>query len=398
MLIVTQKTLVTTDYSWYYRPGRMVMNKLRIGIVVLALALIGLALPAQAQNEVALTHVRVAHFSPDTPAVQIFVNGELGAIQDLSFGEVSGWVELFPGTYEIAVAPVGASIEDAAIGPVDVTLGAGGWYTVSAIGSLTSGTLTASVFNEDYSTLAGDEVSVSVFHAIEDAPAVDVILADGTVLISSLAFGEGAVITVPEGTYDLQVVAAGTSGPAVIDLPGTPLNGATFYLVSAINSLANPGVSLAVLSQSPVSDLIDRTVQTNNSIVDIAVNDGRFTTLVAALQTAGLVEALQGPGPFTVFAPTDAAFADLLDTLGITAEELLARPDLADILLFHVSPTRAFAADVASVQGLETLQGTGLNVGVDDQGVALDFGVRLLQTDIEASNGVIHVIDGVLLP
>lgn len=367
----------------------------RIWIVVAVLSLLAIALPAQSQQ---LTHVRVAHFSPDTPQVQIFVDGEVGAIQNLTFGEISGWVELVPGTYSIAVAPVGASIEDAAIGPLNVTLGAGGWYTISAIGSLTSGSLTAAVTTEPYQALEAGESSVTVFHGIEDAPAVDVILPDGTAIVSNLRFGNGATITVPSGVYDLAVVPSGATSPVVIDLSGTALGSQTYYFVAAVNSLASPGVALSAVSFGQVDSLIGKTYNPN-SIVDIAASDSRFDTLVAALQATGLDAALDGPGPFTVFAPTDAAFAALLSDLGLTAEELLADTALVtNVLLYHVAPTRAFAADVASVNGIETLLGPGINIGVDDQGVALDFNTRLLQTDIEAGNGVIHVIDRVLLP
>lgn len=367
----------------------------RIWIVFAVLALLAIALPAQSQQ---LTRVRVAHLSPDAPQVQIYVNGEVGAIQNLSYGQISGWVELVPGTYNIAVAPVGAPIEQAAIGPVDVRLAPGGWYTVSAIGSLASGTLTAAVDQEPYPALEPGEANVTVFHAIEDAPAVDVILPDGTAIVSNLRFGNGATITVPSGVYDLAVVPSGATSPVVINLAGTALNSQTYYFVAAINSLANPGVALTTVNFGQVDSLIGKTLNPR-SIVDIAASDSRFDTLVAALQATGLDAALQGPGPFTVFAPTDAAFAALLNDLGLTAEELLANTELVtNVLLYHVAPTRAFAADVVSVNGIGTLLGPGINIGIDDQGPALNFNTRLLQTDIEAGNGVIHVIDRVLLP
>ncbi|MEM9952412.1 MAG: DUF4397 domain-containing protein [Chloroflexota bacterium] len=367
-------------------------NALRIVVVVASLML--LTVINQAQQ---LTRVRVAHFSPDTPAVEVYLNGEFSGIQALNFGDISGWVELPAGTYSVAVAPAGTSVEQAAIGPVDLTLTPGGWFTVNAIGSLGSGTLTASVASEPYRILDTDEASVTVFHGIEDAPAVDVILTDGTVLVSGLTFGNSTNITVPAGVYDLAVVPSGTTSPVVIDLSGTALNARTFYYVGATNQLAAPQVALSAIGFGLVENLIDK--EQLPTIVEIAAGDSRFDTLVAALQATGLDAALAGDGPFTVFAPTDEAFADLLATLGITADELLADTDLlTSVLLYHVSPTRAFANDVVGVTGLATLQGSGINVGIDNQGVALDFTTRLLQTDIEGSNGVIHVIDEVLLP
>jgi transforming growth factor-beta-induced protein len=136
------------------------------------------------------------------------------------------------------------------------------------------------------------------------------------------------------------------------------------------------------------------------SIVDIAVADGRFTTLVAALQAAELVDTLQGDGPFTVFAPTDEAFAALGDTV---ATLLLPenKQQLTDILLYHVVPGKVMAADVVGLDGqmVDTaLADKQLSVKVDMGSVYLNETVQVIITDIEASNGVIHVIDAVLLP
>ena len=131
------------------------------------------------------------------------------------------------------------------------------------------------------------------------------------------------------------------------------------------------------------------------TIVDIAAGDSRFGTLVAALQAADLVETLQGEGPFTVFAPTDDAFAKLPEG---TVESLLADiPALADVLLYHVVAGNVMAADVVALQSAATVQGGSVAIAVDGNSVRIND-ARVLITDIEASNGVIHVIDTVLLP
>lgn len=136
-------------------------------------------------------------------------------------------------------------------------------------------------------------------------------------------------------------------------------------------------------------------------IVDIAVEDGRFTTLVAAVQAAGLVDTLKSAGPFTVFAPTDDAFAAL--PAG-TLESLLLpenKQQLNDILLYHVVPGKVMAADVAGLDGqmVDTaLAGKQITIKVDNGDVYLNGTVKVIITDIIASNGVIHVIDAVLLP
>ena len=130
-------------------------------------------------------------------------------------------------------------------------------------------------------------------------------------------------------------------------------------------------------------------------IVDTAVAAGSFTTLVTAVQAAGLVETLKGEGPFTVFAPTDAAFAALPEG---TLEGLLADiPALTDILLYHVVPGKVMAADVVSLTSATTAQGSDLAILVEDGKVMINDAM-VITTDIETSNGVIHVIDAVLIP
>ncbi|MCC5890288.1 MAG: fasciclin domain-containing protein [Alkalibacterium sp.] len=132
------------------------------------------------------------------------------------------------------------------------------------------------------------------------------------------------------------------------------------------------------------------------TIVDIAVGNDDFSILVSALQRAELVETLQGDGPFTVFAPTNEAFADLLEALDITAEELLAQPDLANVLLYHVVAGEVFAENLEDGMEAETVNGEMVTFDLSGDPMVNDS--NIIQTDIEASNGVIHVIDSVLVP
>ena len=132
-------------------------------------------------------------------------------------------------------------------------------------------------------------------------------------------------------------------------------------------------------------------------IVDTAVGAGSFKTLVAAVQAAGLVETLKGAGPFTVFAPTDEAFAKL--PAG-TVESLLKpenKEKLVAVLTYHVVPGKVMAADVVKLTEAPTVQGSKAKVKVVDGAVMID-NAKVVKTDIETSNGVIHVIDAVILP
>jgi transforming growth factor-beta-induced protein len=156
-------------------------------------------------------------------------------------------------------------------------------------------------------------------------------------------------------------------------------------VIHAIDSvLLPPSMAAQQMTAAPAAD-----------VVDTAIAAGQFKTLATALEAAGLVDSLKGPGPFTVFAPTDDAFAEL--PAG-TLDALLADPDtLRAVLTYHVVPGRVTAAEVAGLQAATTLQGEEVTFAAGDAGVLVDD-AGVTQPDVMASNGVIHVIDRVILP
>jgi transforming growth factor-beta-induced protein len=176
-------------------------------------------------------------------------------------------------------------------------------------------------------------------------------------------------------------------------------------IVSACAAAATPASPTEVVipetASTPVPTPTDEPTleptQAPMTIVDVAVADGRFTTLVAAVQAADLVETLSGEGPFTVFAPTDDAFAALpegtIDSLLLPENKQL----LTDILTYHVVSGKVMAADVVTLTEAATVQGENVNIRVEDGRVFVNE-AEVIITDVEASNGVIHVIDAVLMP
>lgn len=188
--------------------------------------------------------------------------------------------------------------------------------------------------------------------------------------------------------------------------------GLTLFLGACTTETGGMGTAPAPTTSAPMATAGSPTATSSptataaageQDIVDTAVEAGDFTTLAAALQAAGLVETLKGPGPFTVFAPTDDAFAKL--PAG-TVEQLLQEPQgrLSEILKYHVVSGEVPAADVVGLDGqqVETVQGAEFTVEVEGDAVVLvdSAGTRInvVTTDVQASNGVIHVIDGVLMP
>ncbi|KGK99706.1 beta-Ig-H3/fasciclin [Methanococcoides methylutens] len=141
--------------------------------------------------------------------------------------------------------------------------------------------------------------------------------------------------------------------------------------------------------------MMEEEAEEEMDIVDTAIDAGSFTTLVQAVQAAGLEETLRSEGPFTVFAPTDEAFAALPEG---TLDALLADEEaLAGVLTYHVVAGEYMAADVVTMDSAETVQGSEITFTVTDDGVMVNDATVVI-TDIEASNGVIHVIDAVLIP
>lgn len=192
--------------------------------------------------------------------------------------------------------------------------------------------------------------------------------------------------------------------------------GVTLFLGACSTGTSGTGSTPAPTTSAPMTTAASPTMTPSRSasasptaaaaekdIVDTAVAAGNFTTLATALQAAGLVDTLKGPGPFTVFAPTDDAFKKLPDG---TVNELLKEPQgrLAEILKYHVVSGEVPASEVVKLNGqkVKTVQGAELTVEVDGSKVVLVDSagnrINVTKTDVQASNGVIHVIDGVLMP
>jgi uncharacterized surface protein with fasciclin (FAS1) repeats len=160
------------------------------------------------------------------------------------------------------------------------------------------------------------------------------------------------------------------------------------------NIIASAAVAAALVFSAPGIMSAQETAPTMN-IVETAVSAGSFNTLVTAVKAAELVETLSGPGPFTVFAPTDEAFAQIPED---QLNALLADKEaLAAVLTYHVVAGKVMAADVVTLSTAETVNGQSVDIKVMDGKVMID-GAEVVSTDIHTTNGVIHVINKVILP
>lgn len=256
-------------------------------------------------------------------------------------------------------------------------------------------------------TAVASPVYYTIFHALED-DSMERFNAGGSATLSVSLNGGESYATVSSFSFNKYGRAAAwifplnyVDGDAWIRLAATfnesdkgqPVDTVVISTVSEFLDSLDPYRGSSWVTYAPV--YVSYELQPN--IVDIAVADGRFTTLVEAVKKAGLVDALSGEGPLTVFAPTDDAFANLLTALDITAEELLDNPDLADILLYHVVGAALDGDAVAAESHIETLLEKDVDVEVVGDDLFINS-AKVILGNIEASNGIIHVIDAVLLP
>ena len=264
-----------------------------------------------------------------------------------------------------------------AAGLVDALKGEGPFTvfapTNAAFAALPDGALDALVADP-----AGDLTQILLYHVLSGK----VMAADVTDGLEATTLQGGAVtFTVTDGAVKIN-----DANIVVTDIQAS--NGVIHVIDAVIVPPApesTPEATPEPAAEAPVGD-----------IVDIAASNEDFSTLVAAVQAAGLVDALKGEGPFTVFAPTNAAFAALPDG---ALDALVADPagDLTQILLYHVLSGKVMAADVTDGLEATTLQGGAVTFTVADGAVKIND-ANIVVTDIEATNGVIHVIDAVIVP
>lgn len=225
---------------------------------------------------------------------------------------------------------------------------------------------------------------------------------------AKLPEGTVAELLKPENKAKLQsiltfhVVAGKVDAAHVVGLSSAQtVQGQNVSIAVADGKVSVDGANVVktdIMCSNGIIHVIDSVIlPADKDIVDTAVGAGSFKTLVAAVKAAGLVDTLKGKGPFTVFAPTDDAFAKLPE--GTVAN--LLKPENKDqliaVLTYHVVPGKVMAADVVKLSSAKTVNGKSASVTVGSDGVMIDK-AKVVATDIETSNGVIHIIDSVILP
>ena len=335
------------------------------------------------QRQTPAPAIRVIHGSPDTPAVDVLVGGKV-ALAGLTYQKQAGPASLPVGAYNVKVNLAGTATT--AIN-ADLKLEANAYYAAYALGFTRE--ISAVVLRELPFKISGIGL-LRVLHGAPSAPKVDIYLTrPGRDLrfqrpaLRNVNFKDASpYFAVLPGELQIRVTPTGTKTVAV----DATVNVAAGSLQTAV--AADKVGGGAPLGAYVIDELVGEPVA--QSILEIAGGNAQLSTLVSAVTGAGLLEALSGKGPFTVFAPTNAAFA-----------KLAALPNgetLKKILLYHVVAGEFSASDLKKNKTLETLAGESVKVGFVRGELILNDSVRVVIKDIKASNGIVHVIDSVLIP
>ncbi len=391
------------------------------GVMTADMAAMNATAEATAQPKPPTGHIRIAHLSVDTPPFDTYINGSLSAIQTISYPNITGWVELPVGTYQIAFVPVGQTIDKAILGPTTYTLAESSWMTMAVVGSYEARTLSASINVENYTGLPTSTARLTFFNGLPgSSPVVLTVRTSGgeNFSLKPVQFGAAQTVDVPAGASGIKITTASTgealSGssaeataeatPAAMSTEDSPtsalplaefgaqtLNAGTFYFLALTGTTAKPETLWNEVTSSQLTTFLP---PLTGHIIDVAAADGRFTTLLHALDVAGLTATLKGDGPFTVFAPVDAAFA-----AEPNLNNLINQPDiLRQILLYHVHSGVLTGQQVFSMSSIDTLEGSPLQITVNGQIGYVNGDAQIIIADIPATNGVIHAVNHVLMP
>lgn len=367
--------------------------------VALLLALLGIGLlPAVAQEATEMpinpgeaTHLRVAHFSPDALAVDVWIDTAPSNITGLTYPSVTDWISLPAGAHELGVVPSGGVYADAIIGPMNLELLAQQWYTLAVVGSPNADTITAVVLEENVEDVRAGTSRFTFFQGIDGTDSLD-FYRDTIPFTTGMGFTESFSIDDDSATQAYQIVTSGDQPQVLAELPELIARETYSYLVAAIGSIGGTGEAaprIVVVPTPRAEYLVGMgALAAPGTIVQAVEGEDLTGDLASALATADLTDLLEGEGPFTLFAPAELNLANLPSQDPTT---------LAQILSNHVVEGEYLAQDLADGGTLTTLSGNTLELGLTDNGLTVN-GLRILTANIPATNGVIHLIGGILEP
>ncbi len=436
-----------------------------------------IAAPVIAQNTPA--QIRVANFSPDVGNLEVYLDGLPSGIQTLQYNDISGWVQIPAGRRQISFVPVGASVEQAVVGPFAVNLPSGSWSTIPVLGLRQNRNLYAVLITEDYPTaIAPGSVRITFFNGIPGTAPLNLFDAGGAVLAEGVGFGRSANVDLPAGTHSMRIAPAGSSGG--LGTGDIQLEAGTYYLLGAIRRESGGGLVLRAITQQSVSGLLAMqaegatsepptpdfaattptaphgsptpfatntprfaqsqtpaplatdtepatatlalnptpvpTLGTNatatpvdlaqaltptpsvgeaRDIVDVIASIPELSILLRGIQGVGLEDDLREGGPHTIFAPLDSGWESLIQVFPDILPDSQA---IRNLIEYHIVADRVPTMFMFNQMTLMTVQGASIRIAIVEGQIRLDNVALALETDIEAPNGILHIIDVPLVP
>jgi uncharacterized surface protein with fasciclin (FAS1) repeats len=337
--------------------------------------------------------LRTAHMAADAPVVDIYLNEEL-AFENIDFYTITNYLPLEPGSYEVAIAPAGEGVENAILGPRRITLTTDHTYIIAAAGLIQNDSLDILAIDETSlieQTAANnpdmgelDAMARFIFiHALDGIGDLALVFQTGEVVVPQISYGSFYATPVLPGTFPLLVVTSEADNRIVSrTLSPTTFTPQLLYFAAVVGTPRSPQLMYSVTGVQTLADL----VTASQSI----------STLAAALGAAGLVETINVEGPYTVFAPTNAAF----EASGIDLAALTEDPEaLRNLLLNHVVEGKYDPGNLIQQESLTTLGGSTLSLRVDDEGnIVLNDETAFAQVGVQTINGTLYLIDTVLQP
>jgi hypothetical protein len=373
------------------------VNSMRITLMLVIGFLFGaITLPAGAQEETAesetpalnpadATHLRFAQFSPDTQAVDFYLDGEMSDWTGLEYPVATDWKALNAGNHEFAIVPADATPSDAIIGPTSLNFNAQSWYTIAAVGSLENETITTFVFEENTDNVIPGTARITFFNAMDGRP-VD-FYRNEVPYTTGLDFGETFTDMHDVDTVMYQSVTGGQSPEVMGELRDVSMREGYNYLIAAIGAPGSGEIYIAPTNHAEF--LIGQgRLEAPGTIVQAVAAENLTGQLGRALSEANLTDLLSGAGPYTLFAPAEFRMEDLHTD---------DPAEMARILSHHIVLGEVLSQDLANAAFVTTLGGDRLPVRVSNGVIHID-GQRVLTVNIPATNGVVHLISGVLMP
>lgn len=363
---------------------------MRIASLVMLVVIVTLLapLPLIAQEADPTAYMRIVHLSPDAPSVDIYIDDTLSEVQNISYTSASQWVALPAGRHELTLVPTGGGLERAPFPPNRLRFAVDSWTTVTVIGSLENQTIRFDTFTQDMTAVSFGGSRLVFYHAIEDGSSVNVIR-DGVTFVPALAYGIDSALLTNAGTYNFQFVRSGDLSFELATLPMQALEPSYYYLIALVGSSQENTQAVVIPTDYAEVRIALGELEAPGTVVEAVASDPRSTEFRRAIEVANLSELLADPErQFTIFAPTEIALDDFVMTDTIAIEELVK---------YHIVEGELIGSDLQGGMTLTTLQGETLRVRFRDGRLYIE-GSRLVETDIPAVNGVVHLIDNVLLP